>query len=97
MTNSISNMTDCFVFLDKLTKKSTRCLFLKITNKTSGPNKNGHSENLKGIFYDTRRNFESDRIHTCGFLPFQTDHLFEKTPKGLSSITEPSAIEFEVW
>ena len=31
-------MTDCFVFPDKLPKKSTRCLCVKITNQTSGPN-----------------------------------------------------------
>jgi len=29
---------DCFVFPEELPKKSTRCLCVKITNKTSGPN-----------------------------------------------------------
>ena len=32
------NVTDCFVFPDKLSKKSTRCLCVKITSQTSGPN-----------------------------------------------------------
>jgi hypothetical protein len=31
-------VTDCFVFPEELPKKSTRCLCMKITNKTSGPN-----------------------------------------------------------
>ena len=37
--NFKNDKTDCFVFPDKLPKKSTRRLCVKITNKTSGPNR----------------------------------------------------------
>jgi len=44
-------MTDCFVFPDELPKNSTRCLCVKITNKTSGPNIPQYSKKVKK-FYD---------------------------------------------
>ncbi len=38
LTSLISNVIECFVFPDKLPKKSTTRLCVKIINKTSGPN-----------------------------------------------------------
>ncbi len=83
-TNPISNMTDCFVFPDKLSKKSTRCLCVKITNQTSGPNGQKHVSNQYSFYYfcldpNIQPSFEYStwlKLSVCFYIhPYENDRI----------------------